>query len=99
MTSQTPVARPGLPPSWRLALWGGIAGVLALPALAMQLTPEVNWGLEDFIAAAGLLGLTGLGLEMAARARLRLTARLAVGAALVVTMAVVWAELAVGIFD
>ena len=45
------LARPGLPPSWRLALWGGIALLLVLPALAMQFTREVNWGPGDFAAA------------------------------------------------
>lgn len=92
------LARPGLPPSWRLALWGGIALLLVLPALVMQFTREVNWGPGDFAAAAGLLGMTGLGLELAARAPLSRLGRLAAAAALVGLLLAVWVELAVGIF-
>ena len=29
---------------WRWLMWGGIAGLLALPAVAMQFTDEVRWG-------------------------------------------------------
>lgn len=97
MTRNAPIDRPGLPPSWRLALWGGIAGVLALPAVAMQFSREVNWGPGDFLAAALLLGLTGLGLELAARAPLSRRLRIAAALALVVMLLLIWAELAVGI--
>lgn len=99
MASDLPMNRHGLPPSWRLALWGTIAGVLALPALAMQFTSEVNWGAEDFAAAALLLGLAGLGLELAARARISRTGRLAIAAGVLGLLLVVWTELAVGIFN
>jgi hypothetical protein len=88
-----------LPPATiiRRAGWSLAAGLLALPAIAMQFSTEVNWGPEDFLAAALLLGLTGLGLEVTAalpRRRWR-------GRAAVITIAalfLVWAELAVGIF-
>lgn len=93
------VSRPGLPPSWRLALWGGIAAVLAVPAVAMQFSREVNWGSEDFLAAAVLLGLTGLALELAAMARLGRFAKQVIAAAVIVAMLAIWAQLAVGIID
>ena len=99
MVSDLPMNRHGLPRSWRLALWGAIAAVLALPALAMQFTREFNWGAEDFAAAALLLGLTGLGLELAARARISRAGRLAIVAGVLGLLLVVWTELAVGIFD
>lgn len=99
MNGEAPIDRPGLPPSWRIALWGTIAALLALPALAMQFTREVNWGPGDFLAAAILLGTTGLGLELSARAPLSRVGRVAGAATLVLALLAVWAELAVGIFD
>ena len=99
MASDLPTNRRGLPPPWRLALWGALAGLLAVPALAMQFTREFNWGAEDFAAAALLLGLTGLGLELAARARISRAGRLAIVAGVLGLLLVVWTELAVGIFD
>jgi hypothetical protein len=87
-----------MPPaaSIRRTGWSLAAAILALPALAMQFSTEVNWGPEDFLAAALLLGITGLGLEVAAalpRRRWRGRAAMVVLAALLL----VWAELAVGI--
>jgi len=86
-----------LPPATiRRAGWSLAAAILALPAIAMQFTSAVNWGPGDFATAALLLGLSGLGLEVAAalpRRRWR-------GRAAVITIAallLVWAELAVGI--
>ena len=43
------------------------AFVVLLPALAMQLTDEVDWGVADFVFAGALVGGTGLLLELAAR--------------------------------
>jgi hypothetical protein len=77
--------------------WSLASALLLLPALAMQFSTEVNWGPGDFLAAALLLGLTGFGLEVAARLPRRRWRRR--GAMLVVAaLALVWAELAVGIF-
>lgn len=77
--------------------WSLAAAVLLVPAVAMQFTHEVNWGAGDFLAAALLLGLAGFGLEVAARLPRRRWRRR--GALLVVAaLALVWAELAVGIF-
>lgn len=92
------ILRPGLPPSLRLALWGTIGALLALPALAMQFTAEVNWSAEDFLAAAVLLGLTGFAIE--ALGRSGLSRRAAIGGAIAVlaSLALIWAELAVGLF-
>jgi hypothetical protein len=45
--------------------------LLLLPAVAMQLSEEMNWTAFDFIFLALMLGGTGLGLELAARRRSR----------------------------
>lgn len=82
-------------PSLRTAGWGLAATLLLLPAIAMAFTREVNWGPEDFLAAAIILGGVGLGLEGAARLQGR--ARRAVALAVLATGALVWIELAVGI--
>lgn len=83
----------------RLALWGFSGFLLLLPAVAMQITHEVNWGAEDFLAAALLIGGAGLGVELAARF-IKTRATMFIAIAFVVLVAVlIWAELAVGILD
>ena len=47
---------------------GNNAGLIALPAIAMQFTSEVNWTGEDFVFAILMLGGVGLAFEMAVRA-------------------------------
>lgn len=83
----------------RLALWGFAGLLLLIPAIAMQFTPEVNWGAEDFIAAAVLIGGAGLGIELAARLVKSRAAMFALIAGVIGLMLLVWAELAVGLFD
>lgn len=90
-------SRSRLPAGWRMALWTGMAAMLLAPAVAMRFTDEVNWGAGDFVAAAGLLGLAGIGLEFAARVQGSALKRISMAAAIVGLLLVVWAELAVGI--
>lgn len=52
---------------WRMAGWGSLLALLILPALAMQITDEVNWAAGDFIFAAILLGFVGTMVELAVR--------------------------------
>lgn len=80
----------------------GVAIISALlllaPALAMQFTPEVSWGPGDFVVAAVLLFGAG------ALAVLGLShfkgngAKVAFVIAIAFSVAVVWAELAIGLF-
>lgn len=92
---------PGSRPSarWRVALWGGAAGLLLLPALAMQFSDEVHWGPLDFVFAAALLGTVCGGFEWAARASASASYRAGAGLALLTALALVWINLAVGIID
>lgn len=92
-------ARTGLATRTRAMLWGVIIGLLILPVIAMQFTTEVNWGPEDFAAAAVLLGGAGIALEMAARLLVDPAKRALAGLAILALLLVVWAELAVGVFD
>lgn len=81
----------------RMAGWGAAAALLLAPLVAMQFTGEVNWGWGDFLAAAILVGSTGLAFEFAARRSGRRAYRAATGVALAAAFVLVWANLAVGI--
>jgi hypothetical protein len=76
----------------------GTALLLLVPAVAGWLTPEVNWGAEDFAAAAVLLFGAGCGLVFVARRVSGKAARAASFAAILTLLGIVWAELAVGLF-
>jgi hypothetical protein len=72
--------------------------LLLAPLVAMQFTPEVRWGIEDFVVAAILLFGTGAGMVLVARHVKHAGHRVALIGLLALALAVVWAELAVGIF-
>lgn len=74
------------------------AGMLLVPAIAMQFTSEVNWGPEDFGAMGLMLFITGVALEVSARlSKTDLQRGLAIGF-IAFAFVAIWAELAVGIF-
>lgn len=75
------------------------AAILLVPAIAMQFTGEVDWGLDDFAAAAGLLMATGAAYVLAARLANKHLQHVLVGCLLAVVLVFAWAELAVGLFD
>jgi hypothetical protein len=55
--------------SWVTAAWIILTTlVLATPLLAMQFTDEVNWTVSDFAFAGGILVVSGIVYELAARA-------------------------------
>lgn len=81
----------------RRLVWAGALALLALPALAMPFTAEVNWGPEDFAIGGALLLGTAFVLDRILGSRWsRRTMALAAGAA-VLALLLVWAELAVGL--
>ena len=46
---------------WSLAIWGGAAVLLSIPAIAMQFqAPGVDWGPEDFIVMGALMNVDAL---------------------------------------
>ncbi len=73
--------------------------LLATPLVAMQLTGEVNWGPGDFLAFAAMLAALGLLLEGAARIGKTTRRRALLMGGAVLVFLLVWAELAVGLFD
>ena len=76
-----------------------VALLLLIPLIAMQFTDEVNWTLFDFIGAAVLLLGTGLMSEFVLRKVKKTKHRIAICLAILATLFLIWAELAVGIFD
>lgn len=82
---------------WRLTYVMAAALLLATPLVAMQFTREVAWGPEDFAAFAVMLA--GLGLLLEAGARIGKTTRALLMGAAVLAFLLLWAELAVGLFD
>lgn len=56
MNNAAPASR-NPPPLWRIVLWGGVAGLLLLPAAAMRVTNDVQWTTTDFVFAGLVLGL------------------------------------------
>ena len=82
---------------WRMVGWGMIAGLIALPAVAMQFTSEVDWGSEDFIFAFVMLGSVGLAFELAVRASGSWAYRGGAAVALGTGLVILWINAAVGI--
>lgn len=75
-----------------------IIAILSIPLIAMQFTKEVNWTLEDFIAAGILLVSTGLAVELIIRNMKTGTARTIALIIILLSLFLIWAEMAVGIF-
>ena len=82
---------------WRWLMWGGIAGLLALPAVAMRFTDEVQWGPEDFLVMGIMLGTVGAGMEIAVRMSRNFAYRTAFALSLAAGFLLLWISLAVGI--
>ena len=72
--------------------------LLLVPFAAMQFTAEVNWGPGGFLVAGVLLFAAGTIYGLASARITRARRRVAVGAAVLLGLAAVWAELAVGLF-
>jgi len=73
--------------------------LLLIPFTVMQFTSsEVNWSPIDFLTAGVLLMGTGLACELVLRKVKRKSYRIAICAALLFALALVWIELAVGLF-
>jgi hypothetical protein len=87
-------------PKQRFLYQGMAVGLLLLvPFFAMQFTDEVNWSGADFLVAGILLlGLMAAG-EFLLVVITKRSHRLLLGGLALLVFLLVWAELAVGIFD
>lgn len=82
---------------WTYAIFALL--LLATPAVAMLFTDEVDWGAGDFAVFAVLLAGLGLLFEGALRVGRTRRMRALLMCAAVLVILLVWAELAVGLFD
>ncbi|WP_338424372.1 hypothetical protein [Sphingopyxis kveilinensis] len=82
---------------WRIAGWGSLLALLALPALVMQITGAVKWTASDFIFAAIMLGLVGTMAEFAVRFARPGAPRIGYVVAGLTAFFTVWSNAAVGI--
>jgi bacteriorhodopsin len=72
--------------------------LLLVPLVAMRFTSEVKWSFFDFLVAGFLLFGAGLLLELILRKVKTIRQRIILCVVLFVALALIWAELAVGIF-
>ncbi|MBP6597704.1 MAG: hypothetical protein KA196_09360 [Arenimonas sp.] len=84
---------------WRPWLWGSAALLLALPWIAMRFTAEVAWDRADFLVFGAMLVLACGAYELCAHLTTRRRWRVVAAAVISASFLLVWAELAVGIFD
>ncbi len=75
-----------------------VALLLLIPLVAMQFTDEVNWSLSDFVVMGFLLLVTALMCELVMRKVKKVKYQIAICAALLAALFLIWVELAVGIF-
>lgn len=80
----------------RMAMWTGLALILAAPLVAMRFTDAVVWTGHDFAMATLVLGGTGIGIELARHIRAP-GWRVAAGLAVLAVALAIWADGAVGI--
>ena len=69
-----------------------------IPLVGMQFSNEVNWKLSDFIVAGALLFSTTLACDFTLRKIDKIKHRIAIFATILLGLALIWAELSVGIF-
>jgi hypothetical protein len=84
---------------WRAALWTVATLVLATPWVAMRFTNEVRWDAMDFLVFGVMLVLAGGVVEVVVRLSRRRVVVLAAVALVGASFLLLWAELAVGLFD
>lgn len=80
-------------------LWCAAAALLLVPAAAMMLTAEVNWGAEDFAAMGVMLAVLCLSVEAAWHWLAALSWRLIAVMLSILIFLTVWAHLAVNLLD
>ncbi|KAA3621704.1 MAG: hypothetical protein DWP94_09915 [Flavobacterium sp.] len=73
--------------------------ILFIPLIGMQFTENIRWGPMDFLVAAVLLFGTGLILEVIVRKVNKTYYRILIVTAIIVLFLLIWAELAVGVFN
>lgn len=73
--------------------------LLLIPFIAMQFTQEVNWTTADFLIMGILLTVTGVVCEIVMRKAKTTRSRIIVCGIILLAFFLIWAELAVGVFN
>jgi hypothetical protein len=73
--------------------------ILSIPLVAMQFTDEVDWKILDFVIMGILLLVTGLLCEFVMRKVKNIKHRIFICGAILFALFLIWADLAVGIFN
>lgn len=81
-----------------LVLVMAAASLLFIPLVGMQFSNEINWSGADFGIAAIMLFSAATAIEMALRLVRKNAHRLILIAIILMVLALLWAELAVGVF-
>jgi hypothetical protein len=81
-----------------MAIIAFVGILLLIPLVAMQFTSEVNWSRFDFLLAGVLLLGTGLLVEGVLRTVKTKSKRLLLVSVILLILALIWVELAVGLF-
>ena len=76
-----------------------LLSLLALPLVAMQFTTEVRWSVGDFVVMGLLLLGMGLSIELVLKKIKSTSKRWFYLGAVLLIFVLIWAELAVGIFN
>jgi len=74
-------------------------GLLTVPLIAMQFTNEVSWTLSDFLVMGILLFSVGMTCEFILRKFKSIRQRIIFCGIALVIFFLIWAELAIGIFN
>lgn len=82
----------------RKIIAGVIVVFLMLPVIGMMISENVNWSIADFVIAAILLSIGGLGVDLIFSKLKTRRARILTLIIVFVLFALVWGELAVGLF-
>lgn len=77
----------------------GTLSLLLIPLIAMQFTEEIKWTLGDFILAGLLLCGVSLAIEVVLRKVRHPSTRIILVLLVAFIFLLIWAELAVGIFN
>lgn len=83
-------------PRWRLLIWGVPVALLALPAVAMNFTNEVDWTFSDFVAMGIMLGLTAGAIDALTARSGGFAYKLGGALAAIGVFLLIWINLAVG---
>lgn len=80
-------------------LWIAAAVLLALPAVGMQVTHKIDWGIEDFAVFGLMLAALCLAVEAALNWLTALRWRISAMTLAVLMFLTMWMHLAVGLFN